>query len=85
MSEKVEKVEAFLLDYSSNLSETRFLKKGFLMFFDQLLTNYLAHLSQIRDVLAIEESSEKLHLFQPLYDAPKIKDLFTAFNPETYL
>ena len=57
--------------------------KGFLMFFDQILTNYLAHLSQIRDVLAIEESSEKLHLFQPLYDAPKVKDLFTAFNPET--
>ena len=54
--------------------------KGFLMFFDQILTNYLARLAQVRDILAVENSDQKLPLYQTLYDVPNIPPVFNAFN-----
>lgn len=57
--------------------------KGFLLFFDQILTNYLAHLAQVRDVLAIEPSNEKEALYQTLYDVPNIQPLLTAYDEKS--
>jgi hypothetical protein len=54
--------------------------KGFLMFFDQILTNYLARLAQVRDVLAVENTDQKLPLYQTLYDVPNIPPIFNNFN-----
>ena len=57
--------------------------KGFLLFFDQILANYLAHLAQVRDVLAIESPNEKGILYQTLYEVPNVQPLLTAFDPNT--
>ena len=64
--------------------------KAFLMFFDQLLANYLAQLAQVKDLLAIQPSHQIQHIcaVQPLYkqpdepdqsDFPGIQDLLIPF------
>ena len=54
--------------------------KGFLLFFDQILANYLAHLAQVREVLAVEPANEKGNLYQTLYEVPNVQPLLTAFD-----
>lgn len=54
--------------------------KGFLLFFDQILANYLAHLSEVRNMLATEMSVGKQALYQALYDVPNVQPLLMAFD-----
>jgi hypothetical protein len=55
--------------------------KGFLMFFDQILANYLARLAQVRDILLVDNKGQNPPaLYQPLYDVPFVQNLFTAFD-----
>lgn len=54
--------------------------KGFLMFFDQLLANYLTHLSEVRNMLSVEMRASQWHLYQALYDVPFVPPLLTAFD-----
>lgn len=64
--------------------------KAFLMFFDQLLANYLAQLTQVKNLFAIQASNEVQHTcaIQPLYkqpdepdqsDFPGVEDLLIPF------
>jgi len=58
--------------------------KGYLLFYDQLLANYLAHLAQIRDIFAVEADPNGLApRCQPLYDVPNIQWLLKDFNPSS--
>ncbi|SEI51266.1 hypothetical protein SAMN05216327_102135 [Dyadobacter sp. SG02] len=54
--------------------------KGFLMFFDQILANYLAHLAEVRNMLATDMTVEKQALYQALYDVPNVQPLLMAFD-----
>jgi hypothetical protein len=56
--------------------------KGFLMFFDQLLVNYLAQLAQVREALSVEKPKVKMALYQTLYEVPFVKTLFTGLAPD---
>ncbi|MCF0074345.1 hypothetical protein LZD49_27930 [Dyadobacter sp. CY261] len=55
--------------------------KGYLMFFDQLLANYLQHLNQIREVLSLDGDLSQPALYQPLYDVPNVQPLLQAISP----
>jgi len=57
--------------------------QGFLLFFDQILANYLAHLRQVREVLSIDKQTGNLDhsMYQPIYDVPGIENLLVAFEP----
>lgn len=55
--------------------------KGYLMFFDQILANYLQHLNQIREILALDGDLTQPALYQPLYDVPKVQPLLKALAP----
>ncbi|MHA4739819.1 hypothetical protein [Dyadobacter sp. MSC1_007] len=49
--------------------------KGYLMFFDQILANYLRQLEQVRELLALDGDLGQPALYQPLYDVPNVKPL----------
>lgn len=49
--------------------------QGFLLFFDQILANYLAQLGQVREMFAIEPSETPLSLYQMLTNVPAFTDL----------
>ncbi len=57
--------------------------KGYLLFYDQLLANYLTHLEQVRDIFAVEAKESGLApRFQALYDVPNVQDLLFDFDSE---
>ncbi len=68
---------------SDSESESRKAKarqlKAYLMFFDQMLANYLAQLSHTKDLLGIHSSPDIAYAVQPLYSAPNVASLFTDF------
>ncbi|MFL5730794.1 MAG: hypothetical protein ACJ75J_15000, partial [Cytophagaceae bacterium] len=53
--------------------------QGYLFFYDQLLANYLSHLSSVKDILSVTPGASKK--FQPLYDIPGVRDLLLDFDP----
>lgn len=61
--------------------------KAFLMFFDQLLADYMAQLSQVRNLLSVNAELAHTRFTQALYDAPDVRVLLTDFvgglPPET--
>ena len=44
--------------------------KGYLLFFDQLLANYLSQLLQIKNLFAVGNNNNETYFFQPVYDLP---------------
>ena len=52
--------------------------KGYLFFYDQLLANYLSHLSGVKSLFAIEDADPSF--FQTLYDIPGIKELLLDYR-----
>lgn len=44
--------------------------KGYLLFFDQLLANYLSQVSQLKNLFAVGSSNSKTYFSQPVYDTP---------------
>lgn len=60
--------------------------KAYLLFFEQLMANYLAQLQDIGDLFApvTDDPDPATYAIQPLYDVPYIKELLQAFqNKET--
>jgi hypothetical protein len=53
--------------------------KGYLLFFDQLLSNYLAQLANVQQLLSVKNASLQAH--QPLYDISGVRDLLSHFAP----
>jgi len=56
--------------------------KGYLLFFEQIMANYLAQLSNIGEVLSIDLDNENAntYYFNPLYNIPDVKYLLKAFS-----
>lgn len=54
--------------------------KGYLMFFDQILANYLQQLDQVRELLALDGDLGQAALYQPLYDVTNVKPLLNAIG-----
>lgn len=48
--------------------------KAFLMFFDQLLANYLAQLDEVKNLLSVGAISDRTYAVQPLYKQPEEAD-----------
>ncbi|PHN01256.1 hypothetical protein [Flavilitoribacter nigricans] len=52
--------------------------KGYLMFFEQMMANYLSQLSHIGSLFSMEADVFRTYFFQDLYELPKIGPLFKA-------
>lgn len=48
--------------------------KGYLLFFDQILANYLSQLAQIKNLYAVGNDKNQTYFSQPVYDTPFVKD-----------
>ncbi|HSK12864.1 MAG TPA: hypothetical protein VK907_06585, partial [Phnomibacter sp.] len=48
--------------------------KAYLLFFDQLLANYLSQLHNIRNLFSISNADARTYFFQPVYDVPVPED-----------
>lgn len=57
--------------------------KGYLLFFDQLLANYLSQLSKLKDLFAVGNSTDQTYFSQPVYDVPlrNAEDEYHYANP----
>lgn len=53
--------------------------KAFLMFFDQMLANYLAQLNEVKNILSINGNTEASYFVGPVYGAPNIAPLIRDF------
>lgn len=53
--------------------------KAYLMFFDQILANYLAQLSKVKDLLSVNNDVSASFFVSPVYDAPDIAPLIRDF------
>lgn len=49
--------------------------KGYLMLYDQLLADYLAQLTRVKDLLSISQPEEHTYFYQTLYDIPGVRYL----------
>lgn len=58
--------------------------KGYLLFFEQIMANYLAQLSNIGDVLSIDIDNDDSYTYygNPLYNVPDVKDLIREFTTQ---
>jgi hypothetical protein len=56
--------------------------KGYLLFFEQIMANYLSQLSNVSDVFSIDLSKKGVQTYykNPLYDVPDVKTLFKEFT-----
>lgn len=56
--------------------------KGYLLFFEQIMANYLAQLSNIGDVMSVDIDKKEAHTYygNPLYNVPDVKYLIRAFT-----
>ena len=56
--------------------------KGFLLFFEQIMANYLSQLSNIGDILSIDlnQNDSRTYHANPLYSIPDVKYLLNAFT-----
>lgn len=53
--------------------------KGYLLFFDQLLANYLSQVSNLRELFSASRQVDRTYFHQPLYEVPDAAPLFQAF------
>lgn len=54
--------------------------KGYLLFFDQILTSYFKHLSNVKKLLSINNSLPKTYFTQAVTDIKGFEDLVTNYN-----
>ncbi|MCP4254199.1 MAG: hypothetical protein GY775_12480 [Candidatus Scalindua sp.] len=57
--------------------------KGYLTFFDQLLANYLAQLSNVKDLLSVHNTNDRTYFANVLYEVPDIKALLMDYASAT--
>lgn len=57
--------------------------KGYLTFFDQLLANYLAQLSSVKDLLSVHNTNDRTYFANALYEVPGIKKLLMDYESST--
>ena len=55
--------------------------KGYLFFYDQLLSNYLTHLSSVKTFFSVK--GEEAAFYQPLYSIPGVKELLLDYKAQT--
>ena len=58
--------------------------KAYLLFFEQVMANYLAQLGQVRRIFSpfIPAAGDTTHAYQPLYSVPGVRELLV--NPDGY-
>ena len=58
--------------------------KAYLLFFEQILANYLAQLKNIHKLYSTDTTKENqlTYYYQPLYEVPGIEELLTAFTSD---
>lgn len=70
---------------SSNEEDARLAQakqlQGYLLFYDQIFSNYLSHLASVHSILAMEKDNPLT--YQPLYDIPGIKNLLLDYTGST--
>jgi len=56
--------------------------KGYLLFFEQIMANYLSQLSNVSDILSIDvnQNAANTYYANPLYAVPDVKYLLSAFT-----
>ncbi len=57
--------------------------KGYLTFFDQLLANYLAQLSNVKDLLSVHNTNDRTYFANAIYEVPGIKELLMDYESST--
>lgn len=57
--------------------------KAYLLFFDQLLANFLSQLVQLKDYFSMSDKIDHTYFFQPLYEVPHVSDLLQSFTNQT--
>jgi uncharacterized protein len=73
--------EAGLPDSADDLRKAQAKQlKGFLMFYDQILVNYLAQLSNVKNLLSVNNTDDATYFAQPLLDVSDIKDLLKDYD-----
>jgi len=53
--------------------------KAYLLFFEQLITNFFAQLAHVRDLFATDGTIERTYFYQPLYQVPDAALLLKGF------
>ena len=56
--------------------------KGYLLFFDQILATYFAHLGKVKDLLSVDNQLMKTYFTQAVADIKGFDDLVTDYNTE---
>lgn len=68
-------------DASSERKSQKLQLKGYLMFFDQLLANYLAQLSHLRNLFSMSSTEKQQSYYvQELDDVPEVEKLLRAYS-----
>ena len=82
--------EGHLSPSATNTRQAQALQlKGYLLFFDQLLTNYLGQLANIRNLFAHtpeakrKPENKRTYFAQPLSDVPKVEQLIRFYDEES--
>jgi hypothetical protein len=57
--------------------------KGYLMFFDQLLANFLSQLAHVRELFSTSDTVERTYFTQALFDVPGVRKLLKGFTGTT--
>ncbi|HEY1010171.1 MAG TPA: hypothetical protein VGE58_08680 [Daejeonella sp.] len=59
--------------------------KAYLLFFEQIMANYLAQLGNVGEIFSIDiaRKHEQTYFKSPLYDIPDVKDLFREFTSKS--
>ncbi len=52
--------------------------KGYLLFYDQLLANYLSQLSHAKDLLSVSNKEDNTYFIQSLYSFPEMENLISV-------
>ena len=78
--------ETYGIGYSglpANATETRKAQakqlKGYLLFFDQILANYFAHLSKIKEIFAVDNRLRQTYFTQAINDVKDFSDLVAEY------
>ncbi len=60
--------------------------KAYLLFFEQILANYLSQLANIGHLFStsLEEKKAHSYYFQPLYDVPRIKEILKPYTDNAF-
>lgn len=72
---------------NNNLAEIAAINqlKAYLMFFEQVMANYLAQLSNISNIFSctMDEGKMQTYFFQPVYNIPGVERILNDFNSKT--